>query len=154
MNRHGEQSDVLLTQLAVSGRIIAAFGERTAATIGLGCAAAAMIGLAFATQGWQAYAYMAVGALGAVARPALSGMLSRRVDASRQGALQGGLASLSSVAALAGLLIASQLFAYGATIKFAGVAFLVSGTLMTAASLIIALRVSAHPGLQAGAEAH
>jgi len=128
----------VLVQLGLTGRIVGRLGERNAAVLGLASAAAAMFAYAFlADQGWQVYAFFVVGSLGALAYPALNGLVSKRVDATRQGALQGGLSSLNSVAAIAGPLIASQALAAGAGRGFDGAAFVLAGVLMTAATAII-----------------
>jgi DHA1 family tetracycline resistance protein-like MFS transporter len=63
------------------------------------------------------------------------------VDATRQGALQGGIGSMHSVAAVFGPLIAAQSLAWGARHGFDGAAFLVAGGLIGMAMLIILLGV-------------
>lgn len=131
----------LLVQALLTGRAVNRFGERTAAVIGLAAGAATLLAYAFATHEWQVYAFFLVGCLGAFAYPAMNGMLSRLVDATRQGALQGGLGSMNSVAAVLGPLVASQSLAFGTRHDFVGAAFLVSGVLLAAAMAIIALRV-------------
>jgi DHA1 family tetracycline resistance protein-like MFS transporter len=112
-------------------------GERGGAILGLGCGAACLLAYAFITQGWQVYALFLIGCLGAIAWPALNGILSRMVDATRQGALQGGIGSMNSVAAIFGPLIAAQSLAWGTRIGFDGAAFIVAGTLIATAMLII-----------------
>jgi len=139
----------LLVQLILTRRAVARLGERRAALIGLMAGAATLLAYAFVTQGWQVYAFFLVGALGALAWPALNGLLSRLVDGTRQGALQGGLGSMNSVAAVIGPLIATQSLAWGARRGFDGLAFVVAGTLIGAAALIVALGVPtlrAHDG--------
>ena len=56
-------------------RIMRRTGERGAAIAGLGCSAATMIACAFATQGWQVYAFFLLGGIGALASPALNGIV-------------------------------------------------------------------------------
>ncbi|MBA2918328.1 MULTISPECIES: TCR/Tet family MFS transporter [Sphingomonas] len=131
----------LLVQLFLTDRVIRRTGERGAAIIGLACGAATLVIYAFVTQGWQVYAFFLIGCLGALAWPALNGILSRMVDASRQGALQGGIGSMNSVAAVLGPLIASQSLAWGARHSFDGAAFIVAGTLIGAATAIVLLGV-------------
>jgi len=123
--------------------VVTRLGERRAAIVGLGCATACLIAYAFTTQGWQVYAFFLVGCLGAFAYPALNGILSRMVDATRQGALQGGIGSMNSVAAIVGPLIAAQALAAGTAHGFDGAAFLLAAALMGTAALIIALMVPA-----------
>jgi len=129
----------MIAQIWLTPPILKRFGERWAAIAGLGASTACLIAYAFTTQGWQVYAFFLVGCLGALAWPALNGVFSKMVDATRQGALQGGLGALNSVAAIIGPLISAQSLAWGAGRDFLGAAFLVAGLLMGASALIIAL---------------
>ncbi len=131
----------IVVQLVLTPRAMKRLGERKAAVIGLGAAAITLLAYAFTTQPWQVYAFFLVGCLGAFAYPALNGILTRMVDATRQGALQGGLGAMNSVAAVIGPLIAAQSLAYGAARGFDGAAFLIAGVLMAGAAAIIALAV-------------
>lgn len=129
----------MIVQIWLTPPILKRFGERRAAILGLGAAALCLFAYAFTTRGWQVYAFFLVGSLGALAWPALNGVLSKMVDATRQGALQGGLGALNSVAAILGPLISAQSLAWGAGHGFLGAAFLVAAVLMGGAALIIAL---------------
>lgn len=140
----------IVVQLVLTPRVMPRFGERRAAVIGLGCAAATLLAYAFTTQGWQVYAFFLVGCLGAFAYPALNGILTQMVDATRQGALQGGLGAMNSVAAVLGPLIAAQSLAWGSEHGFDGAAFLIAALLMGSSALIVAvgtakLRVAGAP---------
>jgi DHA1 family tetracycline resistance protein-like MFS transporter len=141
----------LLVQVFLTDRAVKRMGEWGAAIVGLACGAATLFAYAFTTQGWQVYAFFLIGALGAFAYPALNGLLSRMVDATRQGALQGGLGSMNSVAAIFGPLIAAQSLAWGTHHGFPGAAFLISSALIGAAALIIAFGT---PRTPADAPAH
>ena len=123
--------------MLLTGRVVDRLGERGAAVLGLGCGAACLFAYAFVTQGWQVYAFFLIGCLGAFGWPAMNGMLSRMVDATRQGALQGGIGSMNSVAAILGPLLAAQSLAWGSRNGFDGAAFVVAATLIGAAMLII-----------------
>lgn len=131
----------LLVQLLLTARTVRRLGERPTAVIGLVCGAAALIAYAFTTQGWQVYAVFLVGAFGALAWPAMQGLLTRLVDATRQGALQGGLGSMNSLAAIIGPLLAAQSLAWGTARGMDGLAFAIAGALMAVAALIVALLV-------------
>lgn len=133
----------LLVQSLLTGRAVARFGERGAALLGLASSAVCLFAYAFATRGWEVYAFFLVGALGALAWPAMNGLLSRMVDETRQGALQGGLGAMNSVAAVLGPLLATQSLAWGSTRGFAGAAFLLAALLIGAAGLVIWARVPA-----------
>jgi DHA1 family tetracycline resistance protein-like MFS transporter len=127
----------VLVQATMTGPAVKRFGELGAAAIAMACSATAMLALAFATAGWQVYAFFLVGAFGAFAYPALSGLVSRMVGPDRQGALQGGLSSITSVAEIIGPLIAAQALATGALAGFDGAAFLVSAALIAGSGLIM-----------------
>ena len=131
----------LLVQAFLNKPVIARTGEWGAAVLGLTAGAATLFAYAFASHGWQVYAYSLVGCLSALAWPALNGILSRMVDATRQGALQGGIGSMSSVAAVAGPLIATQSLAWGSLHGFDGAAFLIAGLLIGMAALLVVFRV-------------
>lgn len=129
----------LVAQLTLTDRVVARIGERRAAVIGLAVGAATLFSYLFVSAGWQVYASFLFGAVGALAWPAMNGILSRLVDATRQGALQGGVGSLNSVAAVLGPLLAAQALALGARRSFDGGAFLIAGALVGAAALIVGL---------------
>jgi len=140
----------IVVQLVLTPRVMPRLGERRSAVIGLAAGSLTLLAYAFTTQGWQVYAFFLVGSLGAFAYPALNGILSRMVDATRQGALQGGLGAMNSVAAIIGPLIASQSLAWGSERGFDGAAFLIAAALIGSAAAIIALGT---PRLSAGSKA-
>lgn len=125
-------------QLVLTGPIIAKLGERRSAVIGLASGAGAFLAYVFITAGWQAYAVFLCGGLSALVFPAVNGLLSRMVDASHQGALQGGIGSLNSVAAVIAPLFLTQALAIGVERGFPGAAFLVA-SILAAMSLVILL---------------
>jgi DHA1 family tetracycline resistance protein-like MFS transporter len=127
----------LSVQLALTDRIVRRIGEWGTAVAGLTAGAVALFAYVFVTRGWQVYALFVIAAFGALSWPAMNGILSRMVDATRQGALQGGIGSMNSVAAVAGPIIAAQSLALGAGRGFDGGAFLAAGTLIGLAALIV-----------------
>ncbi|MEG3151830.1 TCR/Tet family MFS transporter [Sphingomonas sp. ZT3P38] len=118
-----------LVQGGLTGRIIARVGEQRALVIGLACAALSFLAFAFVTQSWQAYALLFVSALSGLIFPAMNGLLSRLVDASHQGALQGGIGSMGSVSSILGPLLLTQALATGVDHGFPGAAFLLASLL-------------------------
>ena len=127
----------IIVQMGLTGRVVKALGERRTAIIAAISAAACLFAYAFTTQGWQVYAFFLIGALGQMGYPALNGLLTRMVDATRQGALQGGIGSMGSIAQIFGPLIAAQSLAWGAAREYDGAAFIVAGTLIALGALII-----------------
>lgn len=139
-----------LVQIFVTRRLVARLGERRTVMLGLFCGAATLTANAFATAGWQIYVFFLVGALGQVTWPALNALLSRMVDATRQGSLQGGIGSMNSVAAILGPLIAAQSLGWGARHGLDGAAFLVAAALFAATWLIIAVLVPRPADIRSG----
>lgn len=126
-----------LAQTLVTGRAIARFGEARTVVIGMVVGALAFLGYVFVTRDWMVYAIIAVSALQGLVYPSLNALLSRMTDASHQGALQGGMSSIGSVAAIAGPLALTQALAFGAERGEPGGAFLLAALLAFAALLIV-----------------
>ncbi|MBX3594200.1 MFS transporter [Sphingomonas sp.] len=126
-----------LTQMFVTGRAIGALGETRTVMIGLTVGALTYLGYTFVNAGWQVYALLIFGALQALAYPSLNAMLSRMADASNQGALQGGMASIASLAAILGPLGLTQTLAWGAERGFPGAAFALAAALAFLAAGIV-----------------
>ncbi|THD35468.1 MAG: MFS transporter [Sphingomonas sp.] len=131
----------VIVQAFVTQRFIKAIGERKTAIVALTAGTLNLFALSFVTAGWQVYVLFLGGCLGQMGWPAMQGILSRMVDATRQGALQGGIGSMNSVAQILGPLIAAQSLAFGAAHGFDGLAFVVAGALIGSAALIIAFRL-------------
>ena len=95
------------------GPVVKKLGERRALLIGLAFGAAG-----FAIYGWAPTGTLfLVGipflAIWGLAGPAFQALMSRRVESSAQGRLQGALGSMSGVTGMIGPLIFTQVFAFG-----------------------------------------
>jgi len=130
-----------VVQATLTGPFIKKFGERRAMLVGMCSAGTAFYLFAFATAGWQAYVLMAVSAFQGFVFPAFNGLLSRMVDATRQGALQGGIGSMGSVSSIIGPFLLTQALAAGDHHGFTGANFLLAALLVTVALLIILTKV-------------
>ncbi|WP_260598525.1 TCR/Tet family MFS transporter [Sphingomonas endolithica] len=143
-----------LVQALLVGPAIGRIGDHRALLVGLVSGAAGFFALAFVTAGWQTYAIMVLASLSGFVGPALNGLLSRLVGPDRQGALQGGLGSLGSVAAIVSPLMMTQTLAAGVEHGFPGAAFLLAGVLVLLGLFIVAAkplgRASAAPETVAG----
>lgn len=124
-------------QLFLTGPIIAKLGEQKSAVIGLVSGAGAFLSYVLVQQGWQAYAIFLISGLSALVFPAMNGLLSRMADASHQGALQGGIGSMSSIASIIAPLMLTQALAIGVERGFPGAAFLIAGALAITALIIV-----------------
>jgi DHA1 family tetracycline resistance protein-like MFS transporter len=126
-----------LAQTFVTGRAIARFGEARTVVIGMIVGGLSFLAYVFATAAWMVYAIIFFSALQGLVYPSMNALLSRMTDASHQGALQGGMASIASIAAILGPLAMTQALAYGAEHGEPGGAFLLAALLVLCALLII-----------------
>ena len=130
-----------LVQSLVTGRAIARFGEVGTVVIGMVVGGLGFLGYVFATEDWMVYAIIFLSALQGLVWPSMNALLSRMTDASHQGALQGGMASIASVAAIVGPLAMTQALAFGAEHDEPGGAFLLATLLVLCGLLIVVFRV-------------
>ena len=123
--------------------IIPRIGEVCAVYVGLASGAIGFAGFAFSTAGWQMYAWMSMFALMALAMPALNAIMSKEVDASEQGELQGAIASIGSLTSIFAPLVMSYLFAYFTSTRtpvyFPGASFLAAGACLALAALAFSM---------------
>lgn len=126
-----------LVQGAVIGPVIARIGDGRGLVIGLTADAAGFLAFAFVSAGWQAYAIMPIAALSGFVGPAVNGLLSRMVGPERQGALQGGLGSLGSIATIVSPLLMTQALAAGLGHGLPGAAFLLAAALAAGALVLV-----------------
>lgn len=132
--------------------VVPRIGESRAVFLGLGCAAMAYAGYAFAPEPLALYGWMIVFALGGMATPALNAIISHLVPANEQGELQGAVASIGSLTSVVSPVAMTSLFAWftsghapvyfpGASFFAASIAELVALTLFAAAHVRRANRV-------------
>jgi DHA1 family tetracycline resistance protein-like MFS transporter len=137
---------MVVVQGWLTRRAIPSLGERRAAQLGLALGTLGFLGYAAATRGWMMFAWMGVAALGGFVYPSLSALMSRLVDPSEQGALQGAMSSLQGLAAILGPPVMTQLFSLftgpAAPIHLPGAAF-IAAALLGVAALAMANRVTA-----------
>lgn len=125
--------------------VIGRIGERRAVILGSIIGAIAFVGYGLASQGWMVPYIIIFGALGGVAGPAIQSLVTRTVDETEQGKIQGTLTSLTSLTNIAApLFFNTFLFSYfisnRAPIHLPGAPFLVGAMLLTL-SIFIAIRV-------------
>ena len=128
--------------------LIRRFGEFRTLTLGLVSAILSMLGFGVTTTVTALAVFLVVAALSDLTPPLLTAMTSNRVDADRQGQVQGVIASLSSLVAVVAPLFVTSIFrAFSgpeAAIYLPGAPFLVSA-LMVVAILPFALRLGRKP---------
>ena len=131
-----------VVQGLLTGPIIARVGEWRAIVVGLGAGALAFAGYAFVSASWQAYALFLVGAISGLVAPSMNALLTRMTDATNQGALQGGIGSMASVATIVAPLLMTQALASGVAAGFPGAAFVLAAILASLSLLLILAAVA------------
>lgn len=127
-------------------RIIPWLGAPRTALAALGCDVTALLVLAFATEGWIAYALIPVTSLSALVAPAIAGIMANRTPADAQGELQGASSALASLGFVVTPVLMSQLFfaftGPEAPVFFPGAPFLAAACIsaLAALPLLIGLR--------------
>ncbi len=101
-----------VVQGGLARRIIPALGEKRSLMLGLALGVLSYIGYGFATHGWMIYVVIAIGSLGGISQPAGQALITKSVRPNEQGAIQGALAGLQSIANIIGPLLGTAVFAY------------------------------------------
>lgn len=90
----------MLVQLFLPGPVARKWGERQTVFIGIGASCLALVVMAFAKQGWIVFAVMPLFALAGLGTPAFQAVVTRQVENTSQGQLQGVLVSATSLASI------------------------------------------------------
>lgn len=98
-----------IVQGGLARRLIPRLGLRASLLIGIALGCLAYAGYGMATQGWMIYAIVLFASLGGISQPAGQSIVSQTASPTEQGAVQGALQSLNSVAGIFGPLIGSHL---------------------------------------------
>jgi DHA1 family tetracycline resistance protein-like MFS transporter len=117
-------------------------GDSRTVTIGIGIEVVALLLVGILANGWILMALVPISALGAIAQPALQGILSRIAPDDQQGELQGVLASIASISMIVGPLMMTQVFSFfadpGSPWHQPGAPFLLAAALMAIGGLVFA----------------
>ena len=100
-----------LMQGFLIGPLIARFGEKRLAVMGMWSGTIAYVAYATLPQGWMMYLVILANIVGFAAVPSLQALISREFDASRQGLVMGSLASINGVMLVFAPLLGTALFA-------------------------------------------
>jgi MFS transporter, DHA1 family, tetracycline resistance protein len=117
-------------------------GERRSALCGLAGAIVGYLTFALAAAGWMLYAGLTLWLLAGLVYPSMNSLMSQRMPKGAQGELQGAVASLMSLSAIAGPPLMTQLFARfsaaPAPWRFPGAPYALSALLALAAAALFA----------------
>ena len=124
------------------GRFVKKFGERASVLSGLFFGAVGFVGFALAPRGWILMTLIPFIALWGIAAPAMQSLMSRCVDSSSQGKLQGAINSLRSLTGMVGPILFTQVFAMAIAphvkIHFPGAPYMLAALLLLASLLMAA----------------
>jgi DHA1 family tetracycline resistance protein-like MFS transporter len=137
-----------LVQGALVRPVVTRLGERRTLLCGLLCGAVGFLIHGLSPVGWLFLLGVPAVALWGLARPAMQGLMTRRIGPSEQGQLQGALSSVMGIAGLIGPALFTQIFA--ASISGAQGVHLPGAPYFVAAGLLLvgiglAWRVTAAP---------
>jgi len=131
------------------GPFVKRFGERRSLLSGLFFGVLGFAGFGLASRGWTILAVIPFIALWGIAGPAMQSLMSRRVDPSSQGKLQGAINSLRAITGMAGPVLFTQVFALAisprATLHLPGAPYFLAALLLVA-SLTLAAYVARPEG--------
>lgn len=138
---------MIVSQGVLARPAVAVLGERRLILTGYALKATHLVLYGAARSGGAMYGALGVATLGYAAGPTWKGILARQVEPDEQGALQGGLAALSTVVQPVAPLVATGLFGYFAPRGMPGVPLYVMAAL-TLGAMAIAAKALAHPHLR------
>jgi DHA1 family tetracycline resistance protein-like MFS transporter len=134
-----------VVQIVLVGPIVARLGEANAAKLGMASAIIGCLAYAFVPEGWMVFVIQPLVSLQMLTFPSINALISRRVAATEQGALQGVMGSMSALGSVFGPLILTQCMAAftepGAAIYFPGAAFALAATIIAASLIWLTLEV-------------
>ncbi len=129
-----------MVQGGLTKRVVGWLGEQKTVRYCLTLSIFLYAAYGLATQPWMIYVCIVIGSLSGLVTPAVQSLMSQGVPADEQGALQGSLSSLSSVAGVAGPLLCTQLFGFfiaeKAPVIMPGAPFFLSSAMMMLALFI------------------
>lgn len=138
-----------VVQTPITPRVIARWGERRAIVIGMLFSLASFIGYALAGRGWIFALMIVVGALAGIGFPATQSFIAGQTPAEHQGAVQGALTSLISLASIFAPLIATAIFGWSigphAPWYWPGATFWYGAVIIALALLLVRRLYRRHP---------
>ncbi|MEM9669053.1 MAG: MFS transporter [Pseudomonadota bacterium] len=127
---------IAVIQGGLTGPVTAKFGKVQVGIFSIVIGIIIYFAYGFITESWMAYALIVISAPSAFSGPIMQTLMTERVSDDQQGELQGVIASVMSINAIAAPFVMSQIFriftADGAPIYLPGAPFVLSGVLISA----------------------
>ena len=131
--------------------LVARLGERRTILLGLAISVVGYLGYGFASTGGTMLGVIVFASLGAIAGPAIQGLVAGVVPSSEQGAVQGSITSLLALTAVLAPLLSGALFAAfsgdAAVAEVPGMPFFAGSAFMLAALLLVLRTLRRNPEL-------
>jgi MFS transporter, DHA1 family, tetracycline resistance protein len=125
-----------IVQAGLVRRIVPWLGERRSLLLGLSFGAVGFIGYGWAPSGVWLWTVMPLLSMWGLANPALQSLMTRQIDPTEQGRLQGAIASLAAVAGIIGPFVFTHVYAAGIdparSYELPGAAFFLASMLLIA----------------------
>jgi MFS transporter, DHA1 family, tetracycline resistance protein len=137
-----------IVQAGLAGRILAVIGERAGVYLEYAVMSVVMACYGLATHGWMIYGLIIVGAINNIGNPAAQALISKAVPADQQGAVQGAMTSVMSIANIVAPPIWGLLFAWSISPQHApcpGLSFIIAGGVMLVALVLAWRTFRKHP---------
>jgi DHA1 family tetracycline resistance protein-like MFS transporter len=138
------------------GPFVRRFGERRSLLSGLFFGTLGFVGFALAARGWMILAVIPLIALWGIAAPAMQSLMSRHVDPSTQGKLQGAINSLRAITGMIGPVLFTQIFTLAISPRFGfyfpGAPYLLAALLLFSSLLLAAYVTRSGESIQGAAE--
>jgi DHA1 family tetracycline resistance protein-like MFS transporter len=145
-----------VVQGGVVRRLVPRLGEGRSLLVGGLIAAGAYAGYGWSPAGWMLYVFIVAGSLAGIAQPAAQAIITKTVRPDEQGAVQGALTSLASLAGVFGPSLGAAVFGHAiapeARASVPGASFYVSAAVSLLATAVAAWALGLGPArAQAGA---
>jgi len=138
------------------GPFVRRFGERRSLLSGLFFGTLGFVGFALAARSWMILSVIPFIALWGIAGPAMQSLMSRHVDPSSQGKLQGAINSLRAITGMVGPVLFTQIFTIAISPRFGfhlpGAPYLLAALLLFSSLLLAADVTRSEEAIQGAAE--
>ncbi|WP_203568383.1 TCR/Tet family MFS transporter [Aestuariimicrobium ganziense] len=139
-----------VVQTSITPRLIALWGERKAITVGITVSCISMVLYGLAWKGWMFAAVVVIGALAGIAFTAVQTFIAAHAPSGHQGAVQGAMSSLISLAAIIGPLMWAGLFGWAtsdaAPISVPGLPMFLGAVIIFGALMALRRLFARYPG--------
>jgi DHA1 family tetracycline resistance protein-like MFS transporter len=137
------------SQALLSKKLVPKWGEIKALKVGIFFYGLGFLLYALAPAGWMMYAVMALTALSALTIPSLQSIMTKKVGPDRQGELQGGLVSLSSLSSILAPVLYTSSFSWAVgkteifnqTANLAGLPYLIAAIIVFFSWLLLTIQL-------------